>query len=241
MSPNWREVWGDRRISERIDAEECLDAYLLRADGYDTPFGRVEPEAWLRSVDQILQQLKLRPGHSIFEIGCGAGAFLIEPWRRGHQVGGIDLSPELIDLARAVIPDGRFQVADAEHFTASEPWHTVVACGVMMYLGSTEKAENIITKMASTAQRSIALLDLPDLAFKDEAEAFRRASLTEEAYRERYTGLDHLYFDRNRIREVLLGLGFDEVVIADQAIEGYRNGAFRFNALASHRSGPSPV
>ena len=196
-------------------------------------FGRVEPEVWLRSVNQTLEKLGLTPDRSIFEIGCGAGAFLIEPWRRGHQVGGIDLSLELITIAQTVMPDGRFQVANAEHFTPAEPSDAVVACGVLMYLGSTERAENVIRKMASTARHSIALLDLPDLALKDEAEAFRRASLTAEAYMERYAGLEHLYFDRNRIREVLLGLGFQKVIIEDQSIDGYRNGAFRFNALGS--------
>lgn len=232
MSPTWREIWSGREVSEQLKRAESLDAYLLRADGYDTPFGRVQPEAWLRSVNQTLKLLELKPEHSIFEIGCGAGAFLIEPWRRGHQVGGIDLSPRLIAIARNVMPNGRFRVAEAEHFAETDQWHSVVACGVMLYLGSTEKAESVIKKMASTAHHSIALLDLPDIASKKEAEAYRRASLTEEAYRERYAGLDHLYFDRSRLREVLLGLGFARVLIENQSIDGYPNGAFRFNALA---------
>jgi len=238
MPLRWDEIWRRREVPNQPRPGETLDAFLLRADGYDTPFASLDPESWLRWVRRIFQRVDLKPSDRIFEIGCGAGAFLIEAWRRGCSVGGIDLSPRLIAIARSIIREGRFDEADALEFTFAESWDVVAACGVMLYLPSREGAESLIKVMASAARRSIVLLDLPDMAHRDQAEAFRRSTLGEDLYRERYRGLDHLYFDRDTIRRLLLGLGFGAIAIEGQDLENYPNGAFRFNVIARRTDFP---
>lgn len=55
----------------------------------------------------------VRPGAAILDAGCGTGRYAIELARRGYAVHGIDLSPELIDVARQSMSDGLRSVSFA--------------------------------------------------------------------------------------------------------------------------------
>jgi SAM-dependent methyltransferase len=52
-------------------------------------------------VDFLLEELKLQPGDSVLDVGCGTGRHSIELAKRGYAVTGLDLSSEM--LARAAI------------------------------------------------------------------------------------------------------------------------------------------
>jgi SAM-dependent methyltransferase len=53
------------------------------------------------------------PGAELLDAGCGTGRHAAELARRGYVVQGIDLSPELIDVARQAIGEGRVSVSFA--------------------------------------------------------------------------------------------------------------------------------
>jgi hypothetical protein len=78
----------------------------------------------------------------------------------------------------------------------------------------------------------VAVLDVPDLARRDAALAFRRGSLGKAEYDAKYRGLDHLFYDRAWMHDTLRELGCAEVMIEDQQVDGYQNAQFRFNAFA---------
>ncbi len=89
--------------------------------------------------------------------------------------------------------------------------------------------------MAGGARRAVAVLDVPDAAREREATTFRRAAIGDAAYEERYRGLDHLFFDRAWMARSLEACGLSDVRVEDQAIDGYANAAFRFNAFGFRR------
>jgi SAM-dependent methyltransferase len=47
-----------------------------------------------------LTERRVLPGAEVLDAGCGTGRFTVELARRGYLVHGIDLSPDLIDVAR---------------------------------------------------------------------------------------------------------------------------------------------
>jgi trans-aconitate methyltransferase len=202
----------------------------MAADGLDTAFGSVGEEAWRSFVRAAAMKLNLQPETTVFEVGCGAGAFLYELDAMGCRVAGLDQSAALIDYARAAMPSGRFHVGDASTLDATDPADVVVSCGVLLYFPTLAYAESVIRQMAAKATRAVAIFDLPDAAKYDETMAARRGALGEQEYRERYDGLEHLFFDRGWIADVFAACGLDHVEIGDQAIHDYGNAAFRFNA-----------
>src|SRR5262245_57447788 len=62
------------------------------------------------------------PGAEILDAGCGTGRYAIELGRRGYVVHGVDMSPELVDVARRGLGDSirgvSFDVGDIADLAA---------------------------------------------------------------------------------------------------------------------------
>lgn len=231
MSDRWEEIWAGRSADVAPGDDDVLPA-LMAADGLDTAFGAVDAAAWADFAHATATaRLGLTPGDSVFEVGCGAGAFLYPLHRLGLRVGGADRSAALVESARRVMPDADFDVADADSIPPEPAFDAVVSCGVFLYFPDLDYADRVIRAMAAKATRAVAILDVPDVARREAALAERAAAVGgEEAYAERYRGLDHLYYSRDWLAERLTAAGLTGVETADQAIPGYDNGRFRFNA-----------
>ena len=228
MIQTWKRVWDNRRLDP--SAGSTL-ARLMMADGLDTGFGSVSEANWRAFVRTAAVELGIAPGDSVFEVGCGAGAFLYDLHERGVTVAGIDQSATLVVFARDAMPGGTFAVADAATFDPGERYDVVVACGVFLYFPNLEYASHVISRMCQMARRAVAILDTPDLAKQEAGLALRRASMGPEEYEARYAGLDHLYYGKEWMRAALAGHGLRGVRVDDQRIPGYANAAYRFNAF----------
>ncbi len=224
----WDDVWQRRTFDY---SRGSLLSALMAADGFGTGFGKVDEENWAGYVRTIAGRLRIAPGSSVLEVGCGAGAFLYELYRQGCTVSGIDRSPKLIEYARQAMPEGRFDVADASELDPGEPVDAVVSFGVFLYFPSLAYARRVLERMAVSARHVVAVLDLPDRARRAEDLA-RRQELAggAEAYEEFYRGLTHLYFDRTWFTRTLDRCGLADVEVADQELVGYSHAPFRFNA-----------
>lgn len=223
----WKSVWDSRRLDP---SRGTLLAQLMAADGLDTGFGDVDEAPWREFVRGFANRFALQSDDRVFEVGCGAGAFLLDLHERGVAVAGADQSAALVEFARGAMPTGRFTVAEAAAFEVTEPFDVVVSCGVFLYFESHDYARAVVRRMAQAATRGVAVLDVPDRAIEAEALAYRRASFGPEEYARRYAGLDHLYYDRRWLAGVLEECGLSNVRTESQDISGYENGKFRFNA-----------
>jgi len=72
-------------------------------------------------VDFLLEELRLPPGGSVLDVGCGTGRHAIELAKRGYAVTGLDLSSEMlaraVDAAKAANVRVEWIHADATQFT----------------------------------------------------------------------------------------------------------------------------
>jgi SAM-dependent methyltransferase len=215
----------------------------MAADGLDTGFGDVAEPSWLAGAHRWSERLGIDRGASVFEVGCGAGAFLYALRGTGCSLGGNDWSASLIAIARTALPRGRFVVADAGEIDTADQADVVVSFGVFLYFPSLEYSRAVIERMAAKARRVVAILDVPDIATRDAALSYRRASAGgDRAYAERYAGLDHLHHDRSWMAAALRACGLVDVQVADQDLAGYGNAPFRFNAwgFTPGRTGAEP-
>ncbi|MDP1569970.1 MAG: class I SAM-dependent methyltransferase [Vicinamibacterales bacterium] len=229
MTTSWRDVWARRRLDP---TRGSVLAQLLAADGFDSGAGGVDEAAWRHFIGGVAETLELREDESVFDVGCGAGAFTYPLQQAGCRVGGIDQSEALIAAARQVMPEGHWLVGDAASLDPAEPADVVVACGSFLYFPDHEYARGVLARMTSKATRAVAILDVPDVDFREEALQLRRGTLGADEYEARYRGLDHLYFDRLWFLRMLDQMGASAIQIGQQRVEGYRMGEYRFNVFA---------
>jgi len=84
----------------------------------------------LREVDFLLEELDLRPGASILDVGCGIGRHAIELAKRGFAVTGLDLSTEMLAQAQRAAQEAGVGVqwvhSDATQFSLPETYDAAI-------------------------------------------------------------------------------------------------------------------
>src|SRR5881398_1039431 len=102
-------------MQERI-AKEIQHGRFLAEHGageiwnWESPAGKLR---WARRVKMLSGHL--RPEMTVLELGCGTGYFTSELVRSGAEIVAIDVSPDLLQLARAQhsAPNVRYELQNA--------------------------------------------------------------------------------------------------------------------------------
>ena len=76
----------------------------------------------------LVDQLGLRPGMRVLDVGCGPGRHAHALGRRGIEVHGVDISQRFVDVARRDAPDGvTFSREDARALPFAEEFDAVIS------------------------------------------------------------------------------------------------------------------
>ena len=108
MSTTWKDIWNKQDRFNKI----ILD-FLIKANGFDSGSGSFNVEDWIKYTKSIFDLIGIKKNDKVFEVGCGAGAFLFPLYLKGINVSGIDYSNQLIDIAKKFLPENSFSVGDA--------------------------------------------------------------------------------------------------------------------------------
>jgi len=223
---NWQAIW-NRRSS--VDKEYTLED-LIKLDGFDSGAGAISPEDWLENCRYISNELKLKNGQSVYEVGCGADAFLKGLLESNQlRVGGLDYSEGLIETGKRAFPDGSFRRAEADQLDSAQKYDFVISNSVFHYLNP-EYASNTLSLMLEKAEKDVAVLEVPDLAYKEDSERLRQDALSKEEYRKKYEGLEHTYFLRHWFKDIVNAERY-ECVIKDVMVPNYLQSKFIFNVF----------
>ena len=103
-----------------MTAEQPHELVAAGYDGLAIRWDAWSAEIWppLREtyVTRFLELLPDQP--DVLELGCGTGVPVAAMLADRSSYHGVDVSPQMIALARRQVPAGRFQVADMREFTA---------------------------------------------------------------------------------------------------------------------------
>lgn len=127
-------------------------AYIERFRALAEEGADLEGEA--RFVDALA-----RPRSRVLDAGCGPGRLGGALHRRGHEVVGVDVDPELVAQARVDHPGPRWHVADLADLDLGERFDVVVSAGnVMVFLAPGTEAEVVRRLAAHTTPEDGALV-----------------------------------------------------------------------------------
>jgi SAM-dependent methyltransferase len=117
----------------RIETSEQPDAFRdfeyqgwqTNATGYETHWGPLVRQ----TVEPTLDAAGISAGMSVLDVCCGPGTLAEAACRRRADVVGLDISGELLELARRNVPDGTFYEGNAEDLPFDEESFDAVIAG----------------------------------------------------------------------------------------------------------------
>jgi SAM-dependent methyltransferase len=129
-------------------AGEARASYDAFAPAYDQFTGDYDLELWLGSILAGLEGIGLQ-GKRLLDIGCGTGGSLLPMLSRGWEVSGCDISPAMLERARAKVGASvRLEVADIRRLPVFGEFDLVWALGdVVNYLRSVDELEQALRRM----------------------------------------------------------------------------------------------
>jgi len=133
-------------MQERIAKEIQHGRFLAEHEAgriwnWESPAGKLR---WARRVKMLSGHLL--PGMSVLEVGCGTGYFTRELARFGADMVAIDVSPELLEIAKAncSAPNVRYEIQNAYELSYSDAlFDSVVGSSVLHHLEIEEAVREI--------------------------------------------------------------------------------------------------
>jgi trans-aconitate methyltransferase len=187
---------------------------------------------------QAVDGLNISPRDTVFEVGCGAGAFLYWLRPRCASVGGLDYAESLLAHARRVLsPAADFQHGEARSLAVTPQYDVVLSNGVFIYFPDEQYAYDVLCRMIQKSRRAIGILDVNDATHRREYEKLRAISQGDQ--RSRYEGLQQLYLGREFFERVAAERGLS-CRIENSRLLNSVNGRFRYHVWLRKDDGSAP-
>jgi SAM-dependent methyltransferase len=82
------------------------------------------------ATDALFDDVHLHPGAHLLDVASGPGALTAEAANRGARAVGVDLSPQMIELAHRLYPTIEYREADVEHLPFPDHTFDAVVCAL---------------------------------------------------------------------------------------------------------------
>lgn len=122
-------------------------------DWYATPEGTYAITQENRLFQHLISQWPRR-GHTLLDIGCGAGIFLEMLWHYGFDVTGLDTSTDLLDMARERLGNrAEFQLGRPEHLPFDDEEFDYAA--LLTVLEYVDNPEDVLREAIRVSHRGV--------------------------------------------------------------------------------------
>lgn len=102
----------------------------------------------------------------VLDVACGTGDMVVELRKRGATVTGVDLSEEMLAIAKRKVESGEWKVADAEHLPFEDSSFDAVTCafGVRNFVHLEQGLSEMLRVLKPGGRMVILELATPDSA-----------------------------------------------------------------------------
>ena len=119
---------------------EWLDPAMVYSCAYFERGDETLAQAQIKKIDHILTKLRVRPGHTLLDIGCGWGALVIRAAQRyGARCVGITLSQNQFDLATERVQAAgladRVEIRLQDYRDVRGPFDRITSVGMFEHVG----------------------------------------------------------------------------------------------------------
>jgi SAM-dependent methyltransferase len=115
------------------------------------------PKQYLDLVERLLDEHDIRQAR-VLDIACGTGILAISLAKRGHVVQGIDISPEMITMARSKsigMPNVSFEVQDMTDYIVHDKFDLITcAYAALNYVLDIDGLEAMFARVALSLNKS---------------------------------------------------------------------------------------
>jgi ubiquinone/menaquinone biosynthesis C-methylase UbiE len=156
-------------------------------------------------VDTIKKEFPKPSEIKILDVGCGIGRYVFELQSQGYNVQGIDSVKELIEEAKSVYPQCKFDIASGYDLPFSEKsFDCVVSIGVLQYITDYQK---LLKQMCRVAKKTIILSTL--------LEREETHTPIERQHKEK-SATSHFYsleYSLSEIKKICAERGFSKIIV----------------------------
>lgn len=132
----------------------------------------VKPEVYQKEAERIISLIDkyyLSDGNELLDLACGTGAH-IPYWRDRYTVTGLDISPEMLAIARRKFPDIQFSQGDLADFTINKQFDAMVCLwGSIGFVRTQERLNQALATFAAHLKPG-GILCLPPWSTQEEFE-----------------------------------------------------------------------
>jgi SAM-dependent methyltransferase len=194
--------------AQRVENEIEFGKYLVAASpedvwGWGTPAGKLRAQ---RRADLILENAAIGHGSRVLEIGCGTGLFTERFAESGAEIIAVDLSSDLLDIARHRGLPARvhFLEKNFEDCAVDGPFDAVIGSSILHHLDLDRTWKKILTLLKPGGRMSFA-----------EPNMLNPQIYAERHFRQYFPNVspDETAFVRHELQKTLEGYGFSDVRI----------------------------
>ncbi|MCL2756945.1 MAG: methyltransferase domain-containing protein [Coriobacteriia bacterium] len=138
---DWRKLWIERDVMRK--EPDNVGYWNERAREFSNYH---KPDSVSRYAEVFMEYLRLLPGESVFDMGCGNGGLAVPLARAGHPVFACDFSPKMLEVMTGYCAETAITGVLTRQLSWTDDWE---ACGI------TEKSVDV-----AIASRSIIVRDL---------------------------------------------------------------------------------
>ena len=105
------------------------------------------------AIDYILDAGGIKEGVRVLDVACGTGVLFPDYIARGAIVTGVDISPEMVKLAREKHPDIEVVCADVEEKEFREKFDAVMVYNALPHFDSPQRLVEVLSKALESGGR----------------------------------------------------------------------------------------